>query len=174
MKKFAWVVGGAMLLAACGGAQDVRAPVALDSLVTPISAPWLQVDQQAQDVEVRGLDHSVTLTPQPSVSAVLQSRLRQSLQPNYFTDLIVGCEQVFAEMRVDADATPNNITLELGTHCTINARGRISSRTYHVQPSMPVPAHRDYAKALSTLLATGTEDIAGQLRADINAGRLSR
>ena len=41
MKKFVWVVGGALALAACGGSQDTRVPVALGSLVTPTSAPWM-------------------------------------------------------------------------------------------------------------------------------------
>jgi hypothetical protein len=169
MKKFAWVVGGALLLAACGGSQDTRVPVALGSLVTPASAPWLQVEEQAKDVEVRGLDHSLALTPTPSVSEVLQARLRHALQPAYFTDLVVQCEQVFAEMRVDTEATPSSVTLELGSHCTINARGRGSDATYHVSPSMPAPAHGDYAKALASLLATGADDIARQLRANVEA-----
>lgn len=169
MKKFVWVVGGALLLAACGGAQDTRVPVALGSLVTPTSAPWLQVEQGAQDVEVRGLDDSLTLKPTPPVSEVLQARLRQALAPDYFTDLVVHCEQVFAEMRVDPEATPASVTLELGTHCTINARGLGPDRTYHVSPSMPAPAGGDYAKALAALLAKGADDIAGQLRADVQA-----
>ena len=169
MKKFVWVVGGAMLLAACGGSQETRVPVALGSLVTPASAPWLQVDTQEQDVQVRGLDEPVTLTPMPSVSEVLQARLRHGLEPAYFTDLVVQCEQVFAEMRVDTEATPASITLELGTHCTINARGRGSNATYHVSPSMPAPARADYAKALTSLLATGADDIARQLRANVEA-----
>jgi hypothetical protein len=169
MKKFAWVVGGAMLLAACGGSKDTRVPVALGSLVVPASAPWLQVDQQAQDVEVRGLDHSLALTPSPPVSEVLQARLRHALEPAYFTDLVVQCEQVFAEMRVDTDATPSSATLELGTHCTIHARGLGSDKTYRASPSMPAPANGDYAKALASLLATGSDDIARQLRAQVEA-----
>lgn len=169
MKKFALVVGGSLLLAACGGSQDTRVPVALGSLVTPAAAPWLQVDQQAQDVEVRGLDESVTLTPTPPVSEVVQARLRNALEPAYFTDLVVHCEQVSAEMRVDDDATPASITLELATHCTINARGLGSNATYHASPSMPAPARADYAKALASLLAKGSDDIGRQLRADVQA-----
>ena len=167
MKKFVWVVGGALLLAACGGSQDTRVPVALGSLVTPTSAPWLQVEQDSQDVEVRGLEDALTLKPTPPVSEVLQARLRQALASAYFTDLVVQCEQVFAEMRVDTEATPANVTLELGTHCAINARGLGSDKTYHVSPSMPAPARADYAKALAALLATGADDIAAQLRADV-------
>ena len=79
MKKFAWVAGAALLLAACGGSQDTRVPVALGSLVSPASAPWLQVEQDTQDVEVRGLEDSLTLKPTPPVSEVLQARLRQAL-----------------------------------------------------------------------------------------------
>src|SRR3569623_2603496 len=103
MKKFGWVIGSALLVAACGGSQDTRVPVALGSLVTPASAPWLQVEQEPQDVEVRGLEDSLTLNPTPPVSEVLQARLRQVLQPAYFTVLVVHCEQVFAEMRVDSE-----------------------------------------------------------------------
>ena len=169
MKKFVWVAGSALLLAACGGSQDTRVPVALGSLVTPASAPWLQVEQEPQDVEVRGLDDALTLKPTPPVSEVLQARLRRALEPAYFTDLVVHCEQVFAEMRVDTEATPANVTLELGTHCAINARGLGSDKTYHVSPSMPSPAGGDYARALASLLATGADDIAGQLRADVEA-----
>ncbi|UGB46818.1 hypothetical protein LQ772_05855 [Frateuria edaphi] len=169
MKKFAWIAGGALLLAACGGSQDTRVPVALGSLVTPASAPWLQVEQDQQDVEVRGLEDSLTLKPTPPVSEVLQARLRHALEPAYFTDLVVHCEQVFAEMRVDTEATPANVTLELGTHCAINARGLGSDKTYHVSPSMPAPARGDYAKALAALLATGADDIARQLRADVGS-----
>lgn len=170
MKKFAWVVGSALLLAACGGSQETRVPVALGSLVTPSSAPWLQVDPQDEpDVPVRGLDDAVTLTPTPSVSDVLQARLRHALEPSYFTDLVVHCEQVSSEMRMDTEATPASITLELGAHCTINARGLGSNATYHASPSMPAPAHPDYAKALASLLATGADDIARQLRTDVDA-----
>ncbi|NUO73559.1 MAG: hypothetical protein HOQ10_12700 [Frateuria sp.] len=174
MKKFAWVAASALLLAACGGSQEVRVPVALQSLMMPSSAPWLQVDQQAGDVQVRGLEQSVTLTPAPPVSEVLQARLRHAVQPAYFTDLVVHCEQVSTEMRVDADATPPSVTLELGTRCTINARGFVSSHAYHVQPSLPAPANGDYAKAFAALLVTGADDIAGQLRADVQAGGTPR
>lgn len=173
MKQFGWVAAGALLLAACGGSQDTRVPVALGSLMAPASAPWLQVDQNEQDVQVRGLDESLTLAPTPPVSEVLQARLRAALQPVYSTDLVVHCEQPSAEMRADTEATPANLTLELGTRCTISARGPTSSHAYHVQPSAPVPAGGDYAKALSALLAAGADDIASQLRADVEAASAS-
>lgn len=168
MNRFGWVAAAALLLAACG-AQDTRVPVALGELVTPASAPWLQVEQQEQDVQVRGLDESVTLTPTPPVSEVVQARLRHALQPAYFTDLVIQCERPSAEMRVDTEATPSTVTLALGTRCLINARGRVSSRAYHAQPTQPAPADGHYAKVLSALLATGADDIAGQLRTDVEA-----
>lgn len=169
MNKLIWVAGAALLLSGCGGSQDTRVPVALGSLVSPTSAPWLQVEQQAQDVEVRGLDQSLTLNPMPPVSEVLQARLRHALQPSYFTDLVVHCEQVSAEVRVDTDATPAAATLELGTRCAINARGLSSSHDYHVEPSMPAPAAGGYDKVLASLLAKGADDIARQLGADVQA-----
>lgn len=167
MSKLGWVMGGALLLAACGGSQETRTSVALGSLVVPASAPWLQVESQPQDVQVRGLDQALTLAPTPSVAEVLQARLRHALQSAYFTDLVVHCEQVFAEMRADTEAEQPTLTLELGARCTINARGRISSERYHVQPSMRAPAQPDYAKALSSLLASGADMIGAQLRADV-------
>lgn len=166
MNKFVWVAGATVLLAACG-AQDTRVPVALGSLVTPASAPWLQVEQQAQDVQVRGLDEALTLTPTPPVSEVLQARLRHAVRSAYSTDLVIHCERPSAELRVDTDATPSTVTLELGTRCLINARGRVSSRAYHAQPAQPVPADGDYAKVLAALLATGSDDIAREMRADV-------
>ena len=168
MKKLAWVTGAALLLAACGS-QETRVPVALGDLVMPASAPWLQVNQKARNVEVRGLDNEFTLEPTPPVPEVVQSRLRRALQPAYFTDLVVQCGEVASEMRVDTDATPSNVTLELGTHCMINARGLISSHDYRVHPAMPVPAGGDYAKALSSLLVTGSNEIAGRLRSDVQS-----
>ncbi|MEI7038326.1 hypothetical protein [Fulvimonas yonginensis] len=168
MKKSGWVIGAVLLLSACGS-QETRMPVALGELVTPASAPWLQVDQTARNVQVRGLDDPLTLEPTPPVPEVVQSRLRRALQPAYFTDLVVQCGEVASEMRVDADATPASVTLELGLHCTINARGLISAQDYHAQPSMRVPADGNYAKALSALLATGSDEIAGRLRSDVQA-----
>lgn len=169
MNKLGWVIGGALLLAGCGS-QDTRVPVALGSLVVPASAPWLQVEQQPQDVQVRGLDDTLTLTPTPPVSAVVQARLRHALQPLYYTDLVVDCTQPSAEMLANTDDTPHTVTLMLATHCTINARGLVSAHDYRAQPALPVPADGNYAKVLTALLATGADDIATHLRADIPGG----
>lgn len=167
MIKRMMVVGSvALLLAACGG-KDTRTPVVLGQLVVPTSAPWLTVEQSSFDVPVHGLDESVVLNPSPAVSAVVQSQLRQGVQPAYFTDLVVGCEGVKAEMRVDQDATPNSVGLQLSTKCTINARGFVYRHDYQVDPSMPVPANGDYRAAFTSLLGTGAKDIASQLAADV-------
>ena len=168
MKKQIGVIGCALLLGACGG-QDTRTPVALDSLVVPTTAPWLQVEQKPMDLVVRGLDPSLTLTPAPSVPAVLQAQLRQALQTSYITNLVVTCTDVEARMQLDTDATPNSVTLALSLHCTTNAQGLVSSRDYRAQPAIPAPADGDYRKALVALLATGSADIAGQLNADVLA-----
>lgn len=170
MKKSVWMLAAALSLSACGS-QPARVPVALGELVTPASAPWLHVDQTARNVAVRGLDDEVMLEPSPSVPEVVQSRLRHALEPVYFTDLVVECGEVASEMRVDSEATPASVTLELVMHCTINARGRISAHDYHVQPSMRAPAGGAYAKALQALLPTGADEIAGRLRSDVQASR---
>lgn len=169
MNKRVWVAAATLWLSACGGSQDTRVPVALGSLVVPASAPWLQVEQQPMDVQVRGVDPAVTLNPAPPVSDVLQARLRHALAPVYTTDLVVSCDQVSAEIRVDTDATPAQATLELRTHCAITARGVSSVHDYHVSPSMPAPSSGAYGPVLAALLATGSDQIAQQLGADVQA-----
>ncbi|KRE89396.1 hypothetical protein ASG87_03385 [Frateuria sp. Soil773] len=170
MTKRSWAAAAAaLLLAACGGEQ-VRTPVALGHLVAPVSAPWLTVEQSTFDLAVRGTDEPVLLDPQPSVPAVLQSTLRHEVQPLYFTDLIVGCNNVGAEVRVRTeDDAPSRVGLDLSLRCRIDARGLISSHDYRVRPDMPVPADGDYAKAFASLLDGGSHDIARQLAADVAA-----
>ena len=104
------------------------------------------------------------------MSEVVQARLRQALQPMYYTDLVVDCTQPSAEMLADTDNTPHTVTLMLATRCTINARGLVSAHDYRAQPALPVPADGNYARVLTALLATGDDDIAAHLRADIPPG----
>lgn len=170
MKRQMLTLGCVLLLGACGG-QDTRTPVALDNLVVPASAPWLQVEQKPLDVVVRGLDTPLVLAPTPSLAAVLQAQLRQALQASYITNLVVACAGVEAQMRVDSDATPASVALELGLRCTVNAQGFVSVHDYRVQPSLPVPADADYRKALTALLDTASKDVGARLKADVLASK---
>lgn len=168
MKRF-WVIGAAALLGACGG-QNVRAPAPLGELVKSGAAPWLTVTGGADKLEVRGLDHKLTLEPAPDLSTALQSQLGVQLESSYVRDLVVTCTTLNASLRVDQDKSPGSIGMELGMHCAIWKHGFDANHDYKAQVSAPVAAGADdaaYAQALPKLLADGAGDIAGQVSADI-------
>ena len=168
--KRALVIGATLLLCACG--HSVRTQASLGRLVVPGTAPWLQVAAGPDKVDVRGLDQSLTLEPDPTLSAALQSQLGQALQPDYFADLIISCDSLATEMRVNQKKAPGAVAMDLSIHCTINADGREASQTYQVKPSAAVgdaAGDTAYAQALPTLLAAGAKDLATQLDVGIKA-----
>ncbi len=61
MKRIAWAMGACMLVAACS--HDVRLAVPLGNMVTPGTAPWLQVSQGPEQIEVKGLEQKLVLMP---------------------------------------------------------------------------------------------------------------
>lgn len=172
MKRIVLAVGATMLLAACS--HDVRLAVPLGSMVVPGTAPWLQVQQGPEQVEVKGLQQKLVLTPAPALATALQSALGKSLQPDYFTDLTVSCDSLDARMKADRDDAPGKVAMDLSLRCTINARGFISHGSYVAAPVAEVAANAGsgaYARALPTLLDAAAKDIAGRLQADIAANK---
>jgi hypothetical protein len=172
MKQVALAVGAVLLLAACS--HDVRMDVPLGTAVAPGVAPWLQVAKGPEQVEVKGLERKLVLTPAPALADALQSSLRRALAPDYFTDLTVGCDSLDAGMKVDRDDAPGKVAMNLSLHCTINARGYVSRHDYAARPTGDVAADADdsaYAHALPGLLEAAAADIAGHLRADIGASK---
>lgn len=168
MKRFG-VIGAALLLGACGG-QHVREPAELGALVTPGKAPWLTVTGGADKLDVRGLDHKLTLQPSPDLAAAVQSQLGTQLASSYVHDLVVTCNGLTTSLRVDQDKSPGSVSMELGLHCSLWAHGYESARDYKTQPSASVgggAADQAYAQALPKLLADGAGDIAEQMRGDI-------
>ena len=172
MKRIVLAVGATMLLAACG--HDVRLAVPLGGMVAPGTAPWLQVAQGPEQVEVKGLEQKLVLTPAPALAVALQSALGESLQPDYFTDLTVSCDSLDAGMKVDQDDAPGKVAMALSLQCTINARGFISHGSYSARPTADVAANAGsgaYAKALPALLDAAAKSIAARLHADILANK---
>lgn len=172
MKRIALAVGATLLLAACS--HDVRLSVPLGSRVAPGTAPWLQVAAGQEQIEVKGLEQKLLLTPAPALSVALQSELGKALQADYFTDLTVACDAPDAGMKVDQDDAPGKVAMDLHLHCRVNARGFISNDTYEATPSTSVAADAGtsaYAHALPVLLDAAAQDIAGHLRADIAASK---
>jgi hypothetical protein len=168
MKRFG-TMGAALLLGACGG-QNVHEAVPLGALVKPGTAPWLSISGGAEKLEVRGLDHKLTLQPSPGLAAAMQSQLGAQLASSYVHDLVVTCSGLTSSLRVDQDKSPGNLAMELGLHCALWAHGFETARDYRTQPSAALgagAADQAYAEALPKLLADGAGDIAEQMRADI-------
>lgn len=163
------VIGTTALLCACGG-QNVHAPASLGELVKPGTAPWLTVTGGTDKLDVRGLDHKLTLEPSPDLSAAMQSQLGEQLTASYVQDLVVTCTALTTSLRVDQDKSPGNMAMDLGLHCSIWAHGFDANHDYKSQVSASVTGSADdqaYARALPKLLADGAGDIANQMRGDI-------
>jgi len=163
------VIGTAALLSACGG-QVVHAPAPLGDLVKPGTAPWLTVAGGSDALEVRGLDHKLILEPSPGVAAAVQSQLGVQLQPSYFQDLVITCSSLDTALRVDEKKAPGELGLDMSMHCSIWARGFDSQHDYKAQVSSAVAGgatDQGYAQALPALLADGANDMAAQLRGDL-------
>lgn len=158
-------------LCACGG-QKVRDTVPVDALVVPAFAPWITVEPTQGDLQVRGLDEKVVLTPSRPVSEVLQAQLRKALQPAYISNLTVACERVKTDMRVrHEDDKPAVATLDITMRCTTNARGFVTRSEPHLEPSAEVNAQTDYSKLFVSLLGNASNDLATKVQADIDASK---
>jgi len=169
MKRFLAIAAAMALLAACGG-QNVHEPAALGDLVKPGTTPWLTVASSADKLEVRGLDHKLTLEPSPDLAVAVQSQLGEQLSASYVQDLVVTCNGLTSSLRVDQDKSPGSVAMELGLHCSLWAHGFEAAHDYKAQPSASVAGgvgDAAYAQALPTLLSAGAGDIAAQIRGDI-------
>jgi hypothetical protein len=163
------VLGTAVLLSACGG-EVVHAPAPLGDLVKPGTAPWLTVAGGADKLEVRGLDHKLILEPSPAVAAAVQSQLGAQLQPDYFPDLVVTCTSLDTELHVNEKKAPGELGLDMTVQCSVWSRGFDTNHNYKAAVSAAVGAGGSdpgYAQTLPTLLADGANEIAAQLRADL-------
>lgn len=161
----------ALALSACGG-QKTRTEVPLDQLVPPSSAPWINVDATSGDLQVRGLDEKVILTPSRPVSEVVQAQLRSALQPEYISNLTVACEGMKYDLRVKhEDDAPSTALFDISMRCTTNARGYITRSDLRAQPTAQVNAQTDYSKLLVTLLDGASKDLVEKVRADIAASK---
>jgi hypothetical protein len=168
MKRFL-IIGATALLSACGGQQMVaHAPIG--TLVTPNAAPWLTVTGGDPELDVRGLDHKLTLQPSPDLSAAVQSQLGSRLSDAYFSNLVVTCTALTATLRVDQDKAPGDVAMDMGLHCSFWARGFDTAHDYKTRVSTAVAGgagDQGYADALAKLVADGSADIAGQVRGDL-------
>ena len=161
----------ALALAACGG-HKARETAPVDALVVPAFAPWISVEPTAGDLQVRGLDEKVVLSPSRPVSEVLQAQLRQALQPAYISNLTVACERVKTDIRVrHEDDKPSIATLDISMRCTTNARGFVTRSEPHLEPTAEVNGQTNYPKLFVSLLDHASKELATKLQADIDASK---
>jgi len=171
MARGAGLAAVVLALAACGG-QKAREIAPMDALVVPAFAPWISVEPTQGDLQVRGLDEKVVLTPSRPVSEVLQAQLRQALQPAYISNLTLACERVKTDLRVrHEDDKPSVATLDISMRCTTNARGFITRSEPHLEPTAQVNAQTDYPRLFVSLLDNASKDLATKLQADIDASK---
>ena len=164
------ILTAATMLALAACSHDVRTPVALDTLVVPNQAPWLILGDGPPRMEVKGVDPTVVLVPSPPLATALEAQLRAAVQKDYFTNLTIACDGPKAELRGGDKDAPDAVQLTLALHCTINARGYVSSHDYRARASTRVPAGADqtaYARALVALLHDGAAQIAARLEPDV-------
>jgi hypothetical protein len=148
----------------------VHAPAPLGNLVQPGTAPWLTVTGGADKLDVRGLDHKLTLEPSPELAKAMQSQLGAQLAASYVQDLVVTCNALSTSLRVDEEKSPGNVSMDLGVHCAIWAHGFEVNHDYKTQVSTAVGSgagDQAYAQALPKLLTDGAGGIAEQMRGDI-------
>ncbi|HET6431292.1 hypothetical protein [Dyella sp.] len=165
-------MAGTVLLAACG--HDVRTPAPLGALVVPNQAPWLILATGPEEVLVRGLDDTIKLSPEPSVATAVEAQLRAGVQPDYFTNLTIACDDLKTQMNVDTDEAPDTPKLDLSLRCTVNARGLIVAHEYSATSTATVAAGSNdaaYGRALGVLLKDAADQIAGKLAADVRVSR---
>ena len=94
MTKCVSVAAATLLLSACGGKSMIEADASRMVATSPDS-PWRTVENKGAAVlRVKGLEAKALVQVSPDVVSVIQAQLRQSLQPKYFTDLIIGCRNV--------------------------------------------------------------------------------
>src|SRR5581483_7071323 len=121
-------------------------------------------------LDVRGLDHKLTLEPSPELAKAMQSQLGAQLAASYVQDLVVTCNALNTSLRVDEEKSPGNVSMDLGVHCAIWAHGFEVNHDYKTQVSTAVGSgagDQAYAQALPKLLTDGAGGIAEQMSGDI-------
>jgi hypothetical protein len=174
--KCAVVATVAMMLSACGGKTMIQGDMTRTVAASPAS-PWLTLENKGGAVvNVAGLPASGKVQISPDIASAVEAQLRSSLQPKYFTDLIIGCRglQLTATAHTP-DGEPATASLEMVVNCRIVARGVIVSKGYRVSQSAPVQPDAPRLDTLVPKLITGASiQLADQLWADVVATGVRR
>jgi hypothetical protein len=165
----------AMLLAACGGKSMIEADASRVVAAAPDS-PWLTVENRKTTVvAVKGLEAKALVEVSPDVVSVIEAQLRTSLQPKYFTDLIIGCRNVDLGVVASPEADRPLTTIDLRADCRIVARGKVVAKAYRVVQSAPFNAAEPRLDSqVPALLQAAGRDLAAQLWGDVVATGVQR
>ena len=174
--KYAVVATAAMMLSACGGKTMIESDMSRTVAASPAS-PWLTLENKGESViSVSGLPTSAKVQVSPDIASAVEAVLRTSLQPKYFTDLIIGCRGLQQTTAVRTpDGEPSVVAMELTVNCRIVARGIVASKIYHVSQTAPVLSDPPHLDAIVPKLITGaSSQLADQLWADVVATGVRR
>lgn len=175
MIKCVLAAAAAVLLSACGGKSMIEADASRMVAASPDS-PWLTVEnKKAAVITVKGLDTKALVDVSPDIVSVIEAQLRTSLQPKYFTDLIIGCRNVNLGVVASPQADTPLTTLDLETDCRIVARGKVVAKSYRVVQSVPLNAAEPrLGTQVPALLQAASRELADQLWADTIATGVQR
>jgi len=167
--KFAVTSTAVMMLSACGGKAMIESDMTRSVAASPAS-PWLTLENKGDHViSVGGLSDSAKVQVSPDIASAVEAGLRTSLQPKYFTDLIIGCRGLQQNTAVRTpDGQPSVVTMDLTVNCRIVARGVVVSKVYHVSKTAPVLTDPPRLDTIVPNLITGASaQLADQLWADV-------
>jgi hypothetical protein len=167
--KCAVAATAVMMLSACGGKTLIESDMSRTVAASPAS-PWLTVENKGDHVvNVSGLPTSGKVQVSPDIASAVEAVLRSSLQPKYFTDLIIGCRGLQETTSVRApEGEPAVATMEMTVNCRIVARGVIVSKAYRLSQASPVQPEAPHLDTLVPKLISGAStQLADQLWADV-------
>ena len=174
--KYAVVATAVMMLSACGGKTMIESDMSRTVAASPAS-PWLTLENKGDHVvSVGGLPDAAKVQVSPDIASAVEAGLRTSLQPKYFTDLIIGCRglQTTTSVRTP-DGQPSVVTMDLTVNCRIVARGVVVSKVYHVSQTAPVLSDPPRLDTIVPNLITGASNqLADQLWVDVLATGVRR
>ncbi|NID14473.1 hypothetical protein [Luteibacter yeojuensis] len=170
MIKQVLTVAAVLALSGCGGKTMIESDMSRMVEASPAS-PWLTVEGKTGSVvTVTGLDEKAKVQVSPDIASVVQARVRTSLQPRYFTDLIINCRdlEVQVSAKADDDAVPPAANLDLAVTCRIVARGPVVSKTYRFRESAPFnPAAPRFDVLVPKLIEASSKKLAETIWADV-------
>ncbi|MET0934990.1 MAG: lipoprotein [Luteibacter sp.] len=169
MKKFVFAASAVLMLSACGGKAMIESDMTRMVAASPAS-PWLTVENKGDAVlNVGGLPSSAKVQVSPDIASSVEAQLRTSLQPKYFTDLIIGCRDLKVATSVSSDE-PATANLDLLISCRIVARGKVVQKGYRIRQSSPVQVDAPHLDTLVPQLLTGaSKQLADQVWAEVVA-----